>query len=71
MIDINEISALLHVEEKLRAHGNKYTNMLNAVRAKLDEHEATHTPKPEPKAEPVTEEIEEDEDGEAKPTRRL
>lgn len=46
MIDINEVAALLHVEEKLRAHGNAYQNMLAAVRAKLSQHEANHTPQP-------------------------
>lgn len=52
MIDINDIAALLHVEEKLRAHGNAYPNMLAAVKAKLSSHEAEHAPKPEPQPEP-------------------
>lgn len=51
MIDINDIAALLHVEEKLRAHGTAYPNMLAAVKAKLSSHEAEHAPKPEPKPE--------------------
>lgn len=59
MIDINEIAALLHVEEKLRAHGSSFKNMLAAVQNKLKEHEAAHAPKapePAPAPEPVAEE---------------
>lgn len=52
-IDINDIAGLLHVEEKLRAHGEKFKNMLAAVRTKLEEHEAAHAPKPEPAPEPA------------------
>lgn len=66
MADHNEIAALLHIEEKLRAHGNKYPNMLNAVRAKLDACEAEHTPAVD---EPVAEEAAEE--TEAKPARRV
>lgn len=55
MADINEIAALLHVEEKLRAHGNKFQNLLGHVRAALDRHEADHAPK-EAEPEPVKEE---------------
>ena len=79
MIDINDIAALLHVEDKLRAHGDKYRHMLAAVRAKLDEHEATHTPEPKPKAEAEAEPVTEDEateddhqaSDESEPRRRL
>lgn len=52
MIDINDIAALLHVEEKLRAHGNKFPNMLKAVMDKLSQHEATHAPQPQPEPQP-------------------
>lgn len=70
MIDINDIASLLHIEEKLRAHGPKFPNMLAAVRAKLDEHEAAHAPaKPEPAEE--TDEQETNEEVEAKPARRV
>lgn len=46
MVDINEIAGLLHVEEKLRQHGEKFKNMLAAVRQKLEEHESEHKPAP-------------------------
>lgn len=62
MVEINDVAALLHVEEKLRAHGNRYPNMLKAILAKLDEHEAAHAPakEPEPEVEqPVEEPVEE------------
>ena len=57
MIDINDVAALLHVEEKLRAHGTVYKNMLAAVRAKLAQHEAAHasTPPPTPEVEDIPE----------------
>lgn len=69
MADHNEIAALLHIEEKLRVHGNKYPNMLNAVRQKLDEYEAEHVPAKPVEEEPA-EEVEEEET-ETKPERRL
>lgn len=55
MIDSNEVSALLHVEEKLRAHGNKFPNMLKAVMAKLEGFEAQHAPAAPAPAEPAPE----------------
>ena len=73
MIDINDIAALLHVEEKLRAHGNKFAAMHRAVVAKLDEHEATHkkAEEPEPVEEPVVEEPVEEVEETEQPQRRL
>lgn len=67
MIDINDIAALLHVEEKLRAHGAAFPNMLAAVRAKLNQHEAEHAPQQEaqPEAEPLSPKVPEDSPTEA------
>ena len=55
MVDVNEVAGLLHIEEKLRAHGDKFKNMLKAVRDKLDSAEKDHTPQPEPAPEPTPE----------------
>lgn len=49
MIDLNDVAALLHIEEKLRGHP-QFKNMYAAVMAKLQEHEAAHAP---PEAEPI------------------
>lgn len=46
-MDINEVAGLLHIEEKLRAHGDKFKHMLKAVRDKLDVAEKEQTPKEE------------------------
>lgn len=62
MIDINDIAALLHVEEKLRDHGGKYLHLLQAVRAKLDEHEAMHKAAAQPEPEPEPEAGEEEDE---------
>lgn len=70
-IDINEVAALLHVEEKLRAHGDAFKNMLASVRNKLAQHEAAHTPQPEAEPEPASPKAPEPTNGNGSDVRRV